>query len=57
MTDQLLMTQVVADRLSLSERSVRRLISAGELPVVRIGRSVRMSETALGNWIAAKVQS
>jgi len=31
-----------ADRLQISERSVRRMISAGLLPAIRLGRLVRI---------------
>jgi excisionase family DNA binding protein len=37
----------VAKRLQVSERTVHRLIDAKELAVIRIGRSVRVSEEAL----------
>lgn len=33
----------VADRLKISMRQVRRLIDRGDLPTLRIGRSVRIS--------------
>ena len=38
----LLTTAEAAERLSLSERTVRREIDAGRLPAVRIGRTVRL---------------
>ena len=34
----------VADSLGVHEKTVRRWIKAGELPVHKIGRSVRISE-------------
>ena len=34
---QLLTVREVADRLKLSEKSVRRRIASGELPAVRLG--------------------
>lgn len=37
----------LAQRLSASEKTVRRLISAGVLPTVRIGRLVRVAEVDL----------
>ena len=43
----LLTVKNVAKRLQVSERTVHRLIDAGELAVIRIGRSVRITETAL----------
>ncbi len=36
----------VAERLQVSGRTVHRLINAKELAVIRIGRSVRVSEGA-----------
>jgi excisionase family DNA binding protein len=40
----LLTPRDVADRLRLSLRAVRRLIASGELPVLRLGRAVRVTE-------------
>jgi excisionase family DNA binding protein len=37
----------VAERLGVSEKTVRRLIARGELPVHRIGHSLRVSEDDL----------
>jgi excisionase family DNA binding protein len=37
----LLTVEQVAGRLTVSERTVRRLISSGQLKTVRIGRAVR----------------
>lgn len=36
-----------AERLALSTKTVRRLIARGELPALRIGRSIRIPATAL----------
>lgn len=44
--------KVVADRLSVSERSVRRWIAEGTIEVVRLGRSVRISPAALRRFLA-----
>ena len=44
---RLLTVKNVADRLQVSGRTVHRLIDAGELEVIHIGRSVRVSEAAL----------
>ena len=38
----LLSAEAVAVLLSLSVRTVRRMIAAGDIPVVRIGRAVRV---------------
>ena len=50
-TGSLLTAQQVARRFALSPRSVRRLIDSGDLPVVRIGRSVRIKTAALDAFI------
>lgn len=39
----LLTVPEVADLLRLSVRQVRRMVASGELPVLRFGRSVRVS--------------
>jgi excisionase family DNA binding protein len=44
----------VARRLDVSVRTVRRLIAAGELPVHRIGRAVRVSADDLARFLAAR---
>lgn len=41
-----------AAALGLSKSFVYQLVLAGELPHVRIGRSVRIPRTALEEWIA-----
>lgn len=38
---------VIADRLDLSPRSVRRLIDSGKLQAVKIGGAVRVSDDEL----------
>ena len=38
---------LVAERLDVSDKTVRRLIARGELPVHRIGHSLRVSEDDL----------
>lgn len=48
-----LTVQEVAAQLRVSERTVRRLISRGQLQVVRIGRSVRITPAALVAMIEA----
>lgn len=44
--------ETVADKLDLSPRSVRRLIDSGALQAVKIGGSVRVSDTDLELLIA-----
>jgi excisionase family DNA binding protein len=43
----------IAERLQVSTGHVRALIRRGELPAVRIGRAVRVSEAALATFLAA----
>ena len=38
----LLSAEAVGELLSLSVRTVRRMIASGEIPIVRIGRAVRI---------------
>ena len=47
----LLTYQDAAARLAVSVSTVRRLVAAGSLPCVRIGASVRVSESALDRFI------
>jgi excisionase family DNA binding protein len=47
----LLTYQDAAARLAVSVSTVRRLVAAGTLPCVRIGASVRVSESALDRFI------
>jgi excisionase family DNA binding protein len=43
----LLTIKDVAERLQMSGRTIHRLVASGGLAVIRIGRSVRVSEAAL----------
>ena len=43
----LLTVRATADRLQVAEKTIRRLITAGELPTHRIGDCVRVSEDDL----------
>lgn len=59
MTDKLLTIANVADHLSCSTRHVRRIIAAGEMPVVAIGsgsRGDRVREEDLGSYITRKLR-
>jgi excisionase family DNA binding protein len=47
----LLRAEEVARLLSIGRTKVYELIGRGELPVVRIGRSVRIPRRALEEWI------
>jgi excisionase family DNA binding protein len=51
--DQLLTVEAVADRMSTSVRFVRRLIAERRIEFVKVGRYVRISESALEAFIAA----
>lgn len=41
----------VAERLAVSQRTVRRWIATGELEVVKLGHNVRISDTSLERLI------
>lgn len=55
-TPILLRRSDVARLLSLSIRSVDKLARSGQLPTVRIGRSVRFIEADLRSWAARNRQ-
>ncbi len=44
----------VADHLKVSTKTVRRWIDTGDLRVHRLGRSIRISETDLGLFLAQR---
>jgi excisionase family DNA binding protein len=44
----------VAERLNVCERTVRRWIAAGLLPVHRFGRTLRISEVDLAAFLALR---
>ena len=44
---RLLTIKDVAERLQMSSRTIHRLVANGDITVIRIGRSVRISEKAL----------
>ncbi len=49
----LLTVQDVAERLNVSTRTVRRLVAAGRLPCIRIGRSLRFDPVSVDQVVAA----
>jgi excisionase family DNA binding protein len=51
MAPLLLRAAEVAKLLGLGRSTVFALLAAGELPVVRIGRSVRVPRAALERWV------
>lgn len=55
--DQLLTLQQVADRLQVSISTVRRLVDAGELRTVRIGRNLRVRPEDLAAYIEANTET
>jgi excisionase family DNA binding protein len=49
-----LTTEEVLALLKVTPRTVYRLIRAGELPAVRVGRQWRFRQSDLDNWLAAR---
>lgn len=43
--------------LSISTRTIRRLIKKGDIPIVRIGISVRIARATLHGYIALRTES
>ncbi len=52
---RLLTVEAAAGRLSTSVRFIRRLIAERRIEFVRVGRHIRISETALDDFIASGV--
>ena len=48
------LSREVADYLAVSERTVRRLIAADDLPCLRIGSQIRFDPATLLRWISAR---
>jgi excisionase family DNA binding protein len=51
---QLFTVSEVAQRLRLSERQIRRMIADGRIPVVRLGRAVRIRSEVVAALIEGK---
>ena len=51
--DQLLTVEAAAERLSTSVRFIRRLVAQRRIEFVKVGRHVRISESALAEFVAA----
>ena len=49
----LLTVQAVAERLNVCDRTVRRLIKAGALKALRVGRSLRVSEADFQAYVSS----
>ena len=58
MTEPLLLkAEEVAKLLRIGRSKVFAMLAAGELPVVRLGRSVRVPRAALEGWIEERTQA
>jgi excisionase family DNA binding protein len=53
----LLTVAQVADQLSVSEKTVRRLVAREELPAVRVGHAIRVDRAQLTHWVFNDVPS
>ena len=51
--EQLLSVEAAAERLDTKPRFIRRLIAERRIEFVRVGRHVRISESALADFIEA----
>lgn len=49
-----LTVQEIARYLRVSKMTVYRLVESGELPSVRVGRSIRIHASAYRRWMAAR---
>ena len=54
--DQLMTVAEVASQLQVSIRTVRRLIAAKELRLVRIGRAIRIRPAELNSYLTGAAQ-
>jgi len=52
--EKLLDIREVSELLSIKQSTLRAWIFAGKLPVVRLGRLVRIRESALADWIKSQ---
>ena len=57
MEHRLLKAEEVARRLAIGKATTYMLMASGELPTVRLGKSVRVSERALNTWIEKRMGS
>jgi excisionase family DNA binding protein len=46
----------VAEALGIGRTKIYEIIATGELPTVRVGRSVRISVTTLQKWVEEREQ-
>ena len=52
--EHLLTLPELAERLQLSEKTIRRMIAGGRLPCVRIGRQLRFLPGDVFRWLRAR---
>jgi excisionase family DNA binding protein len=52
----LLDSRAVAELLHLGRTKVFQMMATGELPVIRIGRCVRVPRSGLESWIATRTE-
>jgi excisionase family DNA binding protein len=52
--EKLLDIREISQRLSIKESTLRSWIFAGKLPVIRLGRLVRIKESALADWVKSQ---
>jgi excisionase family DNA binding protein len=57
MRGELLRVEEAARVLQISRTKVYHLMSCGELPLVRIGRSVRIPRRSLEDWIQLRTEN
>ena len=55
-TMRLLTVKDVAEALQLSTRTVRRMIAAKQIPIIRLGRSVRVHPSAIPNLYSNSIK-
>ena len=56
MSERLYSIPAIAERLDVSQKTVRRLIESRRIAVVKIGRLVRIPESAVTNLVARSTQ-
>lgn len=54
---QLLTLKQVADRLQVSMSTVNRRVASGEIPIVRLGRNIRVRPEDLDAYIETRVET
>jgi excisionase family DNA binding protein len=53
MTRKFMRISEASETLNISTTTIRRLIKAGVLPAVRVGRQIRIDRDRLREWLAA----